>query len=241
MHLLQNIVVLLIASFPICMYAYSNGQVTASCDNMTPQHGASAQTSSPPYTLSLDKYTYSAGDKIKVTLSSSSSGTQFKGFLLQGRSGSSNVPVGSFVTSNPNTQTLTCTNPASSVSHTSSSGKTSIDVTWVAPSSSMTNVQIRATVVQSAMVFWTNVVSANVAYVPVNSTPTTTVGNVSPANTTVGNSSTINTTLKTDLSTSTVKVTPTTKQSSPNTGVQSTWTLEALLLSCVVLITSLLA
>ncbi|XP_069824076.1 putative ferric-chelate reductase 1 [Dendropsophus ebraccatus] len=163
---LQNIAVLLLASFPVCMYAYPNGLVTGSCVSMIPSHGASAQTSSPPYTLSLNKNTYSAGERITVTLGG---GTQFKGFLIQARSGSSTVPVGSFVTSNSNMQTLTCTSAASSVSHTSGSGKSSIVVTWVAPTSNITDIQIRATVVQSEYVFWTNVISAKIAYTNVTS------------------------------------------------------------------------
>ncbi|KAG8555933.1 hypothetical protein GDO81_017865 [Engystomops pustulosus] len=110
---LQNIAVFFLASFPMYLYAYPNGQVTDSCVTMTPSHGVPAQTSSPPYILSLDKNTYSAGDKIKVTLGSSSGVTQFKGFLIQARSGSATVPVGSFVTSNSNSQTLTCTSAAS--------------------------------------------------------------------------------------------------------------------------------
>ncbi|XP_077134759.1 putative ferric-chelate reductase 1 isoform X2 [Ranitomeya variabilis] len=138
--LLQNIV-LLMASFPIYTYAYPNGQVTAACDSMTPSHGASSQTSSPPYTLSLDKYTYSPGDKIKVTLSGSAS--QFRGFMIQAHSGSSTAPLGSFVTSNADTQVLTCTSAASAVSQTSSSGKSSIDVTWVAPASVTSDIQIK--------------------------------------------------------------------------------------------------
>ncbi|KAG8555931.1 hypothetical protein GDO81_017865 [Engystomops pustulosus] len=230
---LQNIAVFFLASFPMYLYAYPNGQVTDSCVTMTPSHGVPAQTSSPPYILSLDKNTYSAGDKIKVTLGSSSGVTQFKGFLIQARSGSATVPVGSFVTSNSNSQTLTCTSAASSVSHTSSTGKTSIDVTWVAPMTNVTDIQIRATVVQTGSVFWTNVASAKIAYVPI-STPSTTVGNTSTTSTTVGNTSTTSTTVKNDISTSTLRIATT-------SGVQRTWALGGLLLSCGIMIASFLA
>ncbi|XP_069823663.1 defense protein l(2)34Fc-like [Dendropsophus ebraccatus] len=255
--LLQNIALLLLASLPVCMYAYSNGQVTDACSSMTPSHGAPAQTSSPPYTLSLDKYTYSAGDKIKVTLSSTSG--QFKGFLIQARSGSNATPVGSFQTSNSNTQTLTCTTAASSVSHTSGIGKSSVDVTWVAPTSNIADIQIRATVVQTERVFWTNVISAKIAYASADPATTTTVGTPSSSNTTTStgsNSTTSNSATSTSTtsatststtsatSTSTTSATSTsttTKKPSGSSGVQHTWTLEALLLSCAVVMASLLA
>ncbi|KAM9324793.1 putative ferric-chelate reductase 1 [Gastrophryne carolinensis] len=100
---------------------------------MLPNHGAAAQTSSPPYTLSLDKTTYSPGDKITVTLSSPGL-TPFKGFLIQARSGSDATALGSFQVTT-NAQTLTCTTTASAVSHTSGSGKSSVQVQWTAPSS----------------------------------------------------------------------------------------------------------
>ncbi|XP_040263266.1 putative ferric-chelate reductase 1 [Bufo bufo] len=213
---LQTIAVLLMASLPIYVYAYPDGKVTSSCVTMTPVHGVQAQTSSPPYTLTLDKYTYSAGEKIQVTLSSSA--TQFKGFLIQARSESSTTPVGSFVTTNSNTQTLTCTSAASSVSHTSSTAKPNIAVTWVAPASSTADIQIRAAVVQTEYVFWTNVLSAKITYVAFNNTSSTTVENSSTAKTPAAS-----------------------KPSVSNNGVQRTWTLGGLLLSCGAVIASLLA
>ncbi|XP_069593526.1 putative defense protein isoform X1 [Ranitomeya imitator] len=251
--LLQNIIVLLMASFPIYTYAYPNGQVTAACDSMTPSHGASSQTSSPPYTLSLDKYTYSPGDKIKVILSGSAS--QFRGFMIQARSGSSTAPLGSFVTSNADAQVLTCTSAASAVSQTSSSGKSSIDVTWVAPASVTSDIQIKATVVQTGQVFWTNVASAKIAYVSNITTPSTTVGNPSSTNTTVNISTDSTTTTNTSTTSSTTATSSTTTTSSTtatspttlvgkstvhNIGVQYTWTLEVLLISCGLLIASYL-
>ncbi|XP_063794828.1 putative ferric-chelate reductase 1 [Pseudophryne corroboree] len=147
---------------------------------MMPEHGASAQTSTSPYILTLAKSTYSPGENIAVTLTSNSGATQFKGFLIQARSGSDSTPVGSFKTSSTNVQTLTCSSTASSVSHTSSTAKTSIQVTWVAPNSNLTDIQIRATVVQVGTIFWTNLLSPKIAYVALSSTDTsiTTVGNI---------------------------------------------------------------
>lgn len=162
---IQSFALIFLAWFSVRVDAYANGQVTDACSTMMPQHGASAQTSSSPYVLTLSKNTYSPGEKITVTLTSSSGSPQFEGFLIQARSGNNTTPLGSFqVTSNA--QTLTCTTAASAVSQTSSSGKNSLQVTWVAPTSTADNIQIRATVVQTGMVFWTNVGSPTLSYVP---------------------------------------------------------------------------
>ncbi|XP_075040267.1 putative defense protein 3 [Mixophyes fleayi] len=209
--LLQNIAILLIASFHNCIYAYPNGQVTDSCNTMIPIHGASTQTTTSPYTLSLAKNTYSSGENIAVTLSSTTGTTQFKGFLIQARSGSTSTPVGSFKIS-ANAQTLTCSSSADSVSHISGSGKTSIQVTWVAPSSNIADIQIRATIVQTEKTFWTNVVSSKIAYVAPASSAT--------SSTTVGNS------------TSATTVTTTTTKNQANSGFQMTDELKSVVISC---------
>ncbi|KAF5880212.1 putative ferric-chelate reductase 1 isoform X2, partial [Clarias magur] len=44
--------------------SYPNGQVSSSCDNMTPSHGTSTQTSPPPYTVTADTSSYKPGDTI---------------------------------------------------------------------------------------------------------------------------------------------------------------------------------
>ncbi|KAM5148176.1 putative ferric-chelate reductase 1 [Mantella aurantiaca] len=157
----HNIVNLLI----FCLYgyvnAYPNGNVVESCSSMTPNHGVSAQASNAPYSLTVSKTTYSAGEQILVTLSGSS---QFKGFLIQARSGSSTTPLGSFQVTDNTAQTLTCSTTASAVSQTASSSKSNIQVKWLAPSSGNSDIQLRATVVQSERVFWTNVASCTITY-----------------------------------------------------------------------------
>ncbi|XP_068098735.1 putative ferric-chelate reductase 1 [Hyperolius riggenbachi] len=140
--------------------AYGNGRVESACSTMLPQHGANAQTSTAPYTLVLSKTTYSANEQITVTLKGSS---QFEGVFMQARSGSSATPLGTFTVTGSDLQTLTCTSAASAVSHTSSNLKSSVTTTWVAPNIN-SDVQIRATVVQSEKVFWTNVLSCTLTY-----------------------------------------------------------------------------
>ncbi|KAM8930629.1 defense protein l(2)34Fc-like [Pelodytes ibericus] len=158
---IENVLLLLIVFSPLHIAAYPNGQVQASCSTMEPNHGTTAQTSSPPYSLSLSNSNFSAGETIKGKLTIKAGGTQFVGFMIQAHDGSSNTPLGSFQVLDGNAQTLTCTNTADAVSHTSSSEKSSVQVNWKAPSSNTTNIQFRATVVQSGRVYWTKVGTSN--------------------------------------------------------------------------------
>lgn len=171
--LVQSTVVLLIVSLLDCTNGYPNGLVQGSCSSMEPSHGASSQTSAAPYSLSLSKSTYSAGQAITVTLTGS---TQFTGFLIQARSGSSSTPLGSF-TASGNAQTLTCSSTASAVSHTSGSSKSSVQMTWVAPANSNADIQLRATVVQTERVYWTGILSSKLTYNATSGTSGTSVTN----------------------------------------------------------------
>ncbi|XP_018428075.1 PREDICTED: putative ferric-chelate reductase 1 [Nanorana parkeri] len=157
----HSIIILLI----LCLYgsinAYPDGQVQESCSSMVPNHGASAQTSNAPYSLTVSKTTYSAGEQISVTLSGNS---KFEGFLIQARSGSLETPLGSFQLIDSSAQTLTCSTAASAVSQTSKASKSNVQVKWLAPSSGNSDIKIRATVVQSEKVFWTNVASCTITY-----------------------------------------------------------------------------
>ncbi|XP_063284143.1 putative ferric-chelate reductase 1 [Pelobates fuscus] len=170
----QNLIFLLALLYPLCITAYPNGQgIEGSCTTLQPSHGASAQTSSAPYTVGLSKSTYSSGERITVTLNTNPGATQFTGFLIQARAGSSNIPIGSFEINNSNAQMLTCTTTASAVSHTSNSKKSNIQVTWVAPNANITNLQFRATVVQVEKIFWINVASSTLTYVAATTSSTT--------------------------------------------------------------------
>ncbi|KAG2461534.1 FRRS1 reductase, partial [Polypterus senegalus] len=83
----------------VTILGYSNGAPSSVCSSMLPSHGANPQSSSPPYSLKVDKSTYSPGDQITVTLS----GNTYTGFLLEAQQvgggnavGSFNIPSNSF-------------------------------------------------------------------------------------------------------------------------------------------------
>ncbi|XP_076827293.1 putative ferric-chelate reductase 1 [Brachyhypopomus gauderio] len=143
---------------------YGNGQVSSACGSMQPEHGSSVQTSVAPYSISVDRTSYSAGGQITVTLSATS-GT-FKGFLLEAQSIGGSAPIGYFSSAGTNAQLLTCSGQAgAAVSHSSSTAKTQIQSIWKAPSSgTLNNIQFIATFVQVTKTFWMGVKSAQVSY-----------------------------------------------------------------------------
>ncbi|XP_047444533.1 putative ferric-chelate reductase 1 [Mugil cephalus] len=135
---------------------YSNGKVTKSCGNMTPQHGGSGQTAQSPYWIKTNTTTFSPGDHIQVTLSGT---TYFEGFLLQARDAanqSSVSAVGTFtLTNSSTTQLLTCNNhQGSAVSHTSDARQTEVVVTWNPPQDAPGAIQFFVTVVAHYNKFW---------------------------------------------------------------------------------------
>ncbi|XP_028329384.1 putative ferric-chelate reductase 1 [Gouania willdenowi] len=147
---------------------FSNGSVSYSCDHMIPGHSSIAPSLlSAPYAVSASSATYRPGQKLTVTLSSSS--TQFKGFLLQARSSEHTVtewPIGSFTDIDPAHFTaLDCNNMAnSSVSQSSGVQKTSVQITWEAPSnSSYGDIYFCVSVVQSYTQFWVKVNSSSLS------------------------------------------------------------------------------
>ncbi|OCT85248.1 hypothetical protein XELAEV_18023413mg [Xenopus laevis] len=138
---------------------YPSGQISASCNSMLPIHGNSvSQTTPSPYSITVSKNTFSTGDIITVTLQSSS-GSSFKGFLLEAQTVGGDQTIGYFTIRDGNTQALSCSaGAASAVSHTSSTIKTSITTSWTAPAGTGP-IYFRATVLTSYSVFWSRVES----------------------------------------------------------------------------------
>ncbi|XP_056379295.1 putative ferric-chelate reductase 1 [Hyla sarda] len=142
------------------VFGYPNGQISASCDSMLPVHGNNGpQSSVSPYNITVSNKTFSPGDVITVTIQSISGTASFKGFLLEARSVGGNWITGTFTTTDPNAQILTCSTQANSaVSHTNNNLKTTISASWTAPQGAGP-VQFRATVLNNYSTFWTGVLS----------------------------------------------------------------------------------
>ncbi|KAF3703414.1 putative ferric-chelate reductase 1 [Channa argus] len=141
---------------------YSNGKVTAACGDMVPQHGYEPSPDPPPYSITVDKSTFSPGDNITVFLKvASSHSTFFKGFLIETwDAGSPEVPAGGFfiLTDPHQSQLLKCGQAeGSGVSHKSSAKKTHIQAVWQSPKNPPQRVQFLVTVVHEYKVYWVRI------------------------------------------------------------------------------------
>ncbi|XP_043941542.1 putative ferric-chelate reductase 1 [Protopterus annectens] len=135
---------------------YPNGQVSSSCISMQPSHGVNAQTSTPPYSIIVQKTNYSAGDNITVTIQGNNIQT-FKGFLVRTRTASNDAPIGTFISTDSSAQAISCSSLLDgAASHTSNLAKQKVEVQWLAPQSSE-DVQFKVTVVQSRNIFWSSI------------------------------------------------------------------------------------
>nr|XP_034979126.1 putative ferric-chelate reductase 1 [Zootoca vivipara]XP_034979127.1 putative ferric-chelate reductase 1 [Zootoca vivipara] len=123
---------LLWGAFSPGVFGYSNGKISAACSSMVPGHRRSAQTSAPPYAISISKSSFVPGDEIIVSLMASGD-SSFEGFLLQAREVGGDVAVGHFRILDPNSQGLACNNiQNSSLSHTDKAKKQNITAIWIA-------------------------------------------------------------------------------------------------------------
>ncbi|XP_069825141.1 putative ferric-chelate reductase 1 [Dendropsophus ebraccatus] len=155
----------------VTVFGYPNGQISASCDNMLPVHGNNGpQSSVSSYIITVSNKTFSPGDVITVTITSTSGIDTFKGFLLEARSVGGNWINGKFTTTDSNAQILTCgTQPNAAVSHTNNNLKTSITASWTAPQGAGP-VLFRATVLNTYSTFWTGVQSDIIEALQISST-----------------------------------------------------------------------
>ncbi|KAG5268650.1 hypothetical protein AALO_G00214890 [Alosa alosa] len=144
---------------------YSSGLVTESCDDMTPRHqGSSPSSSPPPFTITIDRYDYSEGDEITVSLRAYS--TPFQGFLLQAREVGGSSPVGAFSLFGAENRLLDCGGLSnSSVSHSSGDNKNSVQSKWKTPQSGqLKDIEFSVTFVQNFRDYWVGIKSPVVVY-----------------------------------------------------------------------------
>ncbi|XP_062566576.1 putative defense protein 3 [Saccostrea cucullata] len=154
---MQSVVVCL--SFCVAVvYGYSAGAPAGVCESMVPGHGAAIQAGPSPYRVTMNTTSYTAGDRIMVTVS----GGTFRGLLVEVRLADCSTvtyPTFSLMTSESNLQTLACNGEAdSAVTHTNRNDKTEANFYWT-PSSSLGHVYFRATVVQVQNTYWVGIES----------------------------------------------------------------------------------
>ncbi|XP_029505665.2 uncharacterized protein LOC115120828 [Oncorhynchus nerka] len=182
-------------------------------------HGSTGQSSSSPYTVTVNQTTYQPGDTIQVTLSGTFT---YKGFLLEAHEEGQNKAVGTFSLGSGTGIVLVPCNgiAASGVSQSNNQPRSSITVTWTAPSSSsLGNIIVKSTFMQTSSVFWIAVPSVTVNRLSLAGTTTraqTTTTTAPPTTTTDPTTTTTDpTTTTTDPTTTTTD--PTTTTTAPPT------------------------
>eukprot|EP00063_Salmo_salar_P066406 XP_014041241.1 PREDICTED: putative ferric-chelate reductase 1 [Salmo salar] len=129
---------LLLSLTALQVEGFSGGgsSVASQCGSMLPGnfHGSTGQSSSSPYTVTVNQTTYQPGDTIQVTLSGTFT---YKGFLLEAHEEGQNTAVGTFSLGSGTGIVLVPCNKiaASGVSQSNNQPKSSVTVTWTAPAS----------------------------------------------------------------------------------------------------------
>ncbi|XP_071119798.1 putative defense protein 3 [Haliotis cracherodii] len=166
----------------VTVQGYPSAAGSASCLDLTPQHGAGAQGSSSPYTLWVDTTSVKQGGMVTVTLNATAAGTTFKGFLVQARctkcsTADTAIVPGTFAkytASDANIITMECENEAmNSMTHTNNDVKTSATFTWTAPAdwNVAEGIKFRATVVQVKVTWWADVMSDEISVTASSTSP----------------------------------------------------------------------
>ncbi|XP_025110852.1 putative defense protein 3 [Pomacea canaliculata] len=165
---MQSWVVLLSAVLLSCCgpsLAYPDGAPTEACTNMFPSgHHADAQSSTPPYELTVSSTSLTASNVYTVTLKvKSGQTTTFKGLFVQARLAdncNNTSPHGTFTVPSDGFLKLTpCTVANDAVTQINDIPQTTKTFNWTSPSSIPGTVYFRATVVYNEKTFWTDVSS----------------------------------------------------------------------------------
>nr|XP_054763175.1 sushi, nidogen and EGF-like domain-containing protein 1 [Lytechinus pictus] len=141
--------------------AYPTGAPPFACLDMLPVgHGTDGQTTSSPYSISVDVSSYSPGGLVTVRISGDES---LRGLLIQARPVGTPPPFGTWTDYPDNFQTINCFSTGDSLTHTENSDKNPADMTfvWQAPSAGgVGDIHFVATFVQERTIFWLDVTSS---------------------------------------------------------------------------------
>ncbi|CAN7981061.1 unnamed protein product [Ixodes pacificus] len=136
--------------------AHPTGAPEEACADMLPQHGDSLfeDASKGPYRLTQNKVDFKGGDVVVVTLSTS--GTPFKGFLVKAFD-ENEKEVGQFEKTAISQPLTKC----SASTHVEGGDKTTAALKWKAPAGVAGKVHFRATIVENAKKYFTNLKSTH--------------------------------------------------------------------------------
>ncbi|CAN7940941.1 hypothetical protein HPB47_024916 [Ixodes persulcatus] len=139
---------------------FPDGAPVGACDSFMPRHGTTAALPNPtsPYAVVQSKAHYAPGDIVTVTITTS--GPSFKGFLVQGFNPQTREVIGEFL-GGPGVQLVP---QCSSITHENSRNKKAATLNWKAPHGTSGPVMFRATVVKSYSEFYANLLSQSAGY-----------------------------------------------------------------------------
>ncbi|KAF7659682.1 hypothetical protein LDENG_00294550 [Lucifuga dentata] len=162
---------------------YPNGNFPEACQSMLPQHERLTRRFHPPENSPPPfEVTYTLGKKeepITVHLTSKSSQTAFKGFMLEARETEDGPPVGKFILLDP-ARLLKCNGSSdSAVSQKNNRGKSVINVNWTGHGVEQ-GIIFRATFLQYYGTFWERV-NATLSPHTTTTEPSTTISTTKPS------------------------------------------------------------
>ncbi|XP_069105805.1 putative defense protein 3 [Argopecten irradians] len=165
-------------------FGFSLGPPVGACVSMFPIHGADAQSSESPFTIIVNKNTYSPGEEITVFVNTTDNNPDiefFEGLIIQARRARCDVvnyeeALGTFVlgSSEDFLGLMDCQGGAnSSVVHKAHAHIYNRTFTWIAPSTRVGHIYFRGTIARRQSTFWTNVKSSFIRDTTDASTPVT--------------------------------------------------------------------
>ena len=107
MHTIALVLFISTTIFVQCL-CHPYGAPKSQCDSMKPEHGPSPQTGASPYDIRVTKLYYEQGEKVKVSIKSSS--VDIKGYLIQARKVGENQAIGTFAAPPTNGEYVNCGN-----------------------------------------------------------------------------------------------------------------------------------
>ncbi|XP_059396530.1 putative defense protein 3 [Carassius carassius] len=138
--------------------SFDNGAPASACVHMMPEHkGVKPQPNPAPYTIQPSNTTFQTGKPITVVIK----GPDYKGVLLEARSGSNSEAIGTWQTPPNNTKFLVCSGKQQgAITHANTGIKNNSTVyTWIPPDTAQ-NIVFIATIAQDRTVFWVKVMSS---------------------------------------------------------------------------------
>lgn len=144
--------VLLLVQLARC---FPDGAPIGSCESFLPRHGSAnpLPNHSSPYAIIQSKAHYGPGDI--VTVSITSSGPSFKGFIAQGFNPETREVIGEFLGGHGVKLLPQC----SAITHENNRSKKSATLSWRAPSGASGPVMFRVTVARNFNEFYANLLS----------------------------------------------------------------------------------